>query len=77
MIDRLFLIGTGYLGWTAEQTLSTPMPQILIALDGKIEWAQSTNPFGSSNKAKEPPKDPAKKLKAMYKAYGTRKVTRH
>jgi hypothetical protein len=79
MIDRLFAIGTGYLGWSAEQTMDTPMPQILLALDAKIEWTQSTNPFGGGKpKAdKGQPQKPAQKLRAMYSAYGTRKVTRH
>ena len=79
MIDRLFQIGTGYLGWSAEQTMATPMPQILLALDAKIEWTQSTNPFESSKKptSKDATKDPVEKLRAMYSAHGTRKVTRH
>jgi hypothetical protein len=78
MVDRLFLIGTGFLGWSAEQTMHTPMPQILLALDGKIEWTQSTNPWGASkDRQVKKAENPADKLRAMYHAKGTRKVTRH
>ncbi len=25
----------------------TPMPELFLAMDAKIEWAQMTNPFGT------------------------------
>lgn len=31
----------------------TPIPQILLAMEGRQEWAMLTNPFGSS-KSKSP-----------------------
>ncbi|MFV3077963.1 hypothetical protein [Niveispirillum fermenti] len=32
--------------------LATPIPQILLALDGRVEWATLTNPFGGKRKPK-------------------------
>lgn len=29
--------------------MRTPIPRILLALDGKIEFVQRTNPFGSDD----------------------------
>lgn len=29
---------------------STPLPELFIAMDARIEWAQMTNPFGSGKK---------------------------
>jgi hypothetical protein len=26
---------------------STPLPELFMAMDARIEWAQMTNPFGS------------------------------
>lgn len=49
---------------------STPLPELFIALDAKIEWSQMTNPFGSgkatSQKAKPKPTDVAEKLRQAF-----------
>jgi len=42
----VFKFGTGWLGWSPEQTLDTPMPQLFLALEGKIDFLKKTNPFG-------------------------------
>jgi hypothetical protein len=36
---------------------STPLPELFMAMDARIEWAQMTNPFGGGKKqvAKEKP----------------------
>lgn len=44
-------MATGWLGWAPAMAWSTPMPELFLAMDAKIEWAQMTNPF-SGGKAK-------------------------
>ena len=39
-------MATGWLGWSPDLAWSTPMPELFLAMDAKIEWAQMTNPFG-------------------------------
>jgi len=41
-------VATGWLGWPPDTALSTPTPQIMLALEGKIDFACQTNPFGPS-----------------------------
>jgi hypothetical protein len=53
----LFQAGTGWLGWSPEVTLNTPIPQILLAIDGKFEFVARTNPFGGRPKPKGKPKE--------------------
>lgn len=53
---HLFGVATGWLGWTADTAWNTPIPELLAALDARIEWVQMTNPFGSKKK-QGPPKD--------------------
>lgn len=43
---QLFKIGTGWIGWTHEQTLDAPMPAIISALSGRKEMLASI--FGSA-----------------------------
>ncbi|MCE0873725.1 hypothetical protein LU640_27335 [Pseudomonas monteilii] len=40
-------MATGWLGWAPEVAWSTPLPELFLAMDARIEWAQMTNPFGS------------------------------
>ncbi|WP_258197734.1 hypothetical protein [Pseudomonas lurida] len=35
------------MGWPPELAWSTPIPELFLAMDAKIEWAQMTNPFGT------------------------------
>lgn len=44
--DRLFAYATGWLGWTAEAALATPMPQIEAAIRAKLDFIAKTSPFG-------------------------------
>lgn len=46
------MYGTGWLGWSPDQTLDTPMPQLFLALKGKVDFLKKTNPFGAG----DPPK---------------------
>ena len=51
-IDELFKAGTGYLGWTPKVVLNTPIPQLLLAIEGKFEFANKTTPFGGGQPKK-------------------------
>lgn len=44
--DRLLEIGTGWLGWTEQQTLATRITTIVLAHTGKIEMLSFA--FGAS-----------------------------
>lgn len=39
-------MATGWLGWSDADALNTPIPRILLAVEGRTEWARMTNPFG-------------------------------
>ena len=65
-LDELFKAGCGYLGWTPDVVLNTPIAQLVLAIDGKFDFAVKTNPFGAKPKPKEA--DPvvvSKKLAAL------------
>jgi len=70
-------IATGYLGWTPEQAWHTPIPQIFLALDWRVDWARKTNPFGSSEEPakKEEQQVTPDKIKAAFQGYGAQKVS--
>jgi hypothetical protein len=65
-VDRLYSIATGWLGWSPEIAWGTPLPELFMAIDARIEWAQMTNPFGSktgANKEKPKPSTVAAKIR--------------
>jgi hypothetical protein len=41
--EHLFGIATGWLGWTPEVALHTPMPQIYVALKARVRWLAIQN----------------------------------
>jgi hypothetical protein len=43
----VFKRATGWLGWSPEAALTTPIPQIELAFEGFIDCKVKTNPFGS------------------------------
>lgn len=43
-------MATGLLGWSPEVSWATPIPELLIAMDAKIEWQMAFNPFGGKKK---------------------------
>jgi hypothetical protein len=53
--DHLFGVATGWLGWTPEVALSTPIPQIYVALKARTKWIAMRN--GQSDET------PAEKIK--------------
>jgi hypothetical protein len=66
------MYGTGWLGWSADQTLDTPMPQLFLALKGKIDYVEKTNPFGASEKKEEVPE--SAEARAKLNAYHLKKA---
>ena len=73
--DELFGQATGWLGWSPDLALSTPIPQILLALEGRVDWAVKTNPWGGS-KGSDKPESKAPigdRLTAAFRALGARK----
>ena len=64
-MDRLYAVATGWLGWCPDTAWRTPLPELFLAMDARIEWAQMTNPFGTpaGNKEKPKPSTVAAKLR--------------
>lgn len=52
----------GWLGWTRDAALDTPLPFIEAAMEAKIEFLNATNPFGSKKKEKLTEEEAAEKL---------------
>lgn len=42
-------MATGWLGWTPDVVLTTPLSQITLALNGKVDFLVKTNPWGSKD----------------------------
>lgn len=66
----------GWLGWSRHEAWHTPIPEIMLAMDWRIDWAQKTNPFGGGEKkthgkAKKPS---AEDIRKAFEGYGVRKV---
>nr|WP_277594216.1 hypothetical protein [Pseudomonas chlororaphis] len=49
-------MATGWLGWPPDLAWRTPLPELFMAIDARLEWVQMTNPFGGKPKDKEKPK---------------------
>lgn len=64
-VDDTFRIATGWLGWSPALAMRTPIPQIELALEGRLEWVRRTNPFGSGEEKPKP--SVAERLKAAFK----------
>ncbi|MNH47114.1 hypothetical protein D3C79_1101920 [compost metagenome] len=37
-VDYLFGVATGWLGWSPDNAWHTPIPQIMLALDARLDW---------------------------------------
>lgn len=37
-VDYLFGVATGWLGWPPDTAWKTPIPQIMLALDARLDW---------------------------------------
>jgi hypothetical protein len=65
-VDRLYAVATGWLGWPPEVAWRTALPELFLAMDARIEWAQMTNPFGgkpADSQEKPKPSTVAAKLR--------------
>ncbi|AYN18849.1 hypothetical protein CHR29_16640 [Pseudomonas monteilii] len=40
-------MATGWLGWPPETAWRTPLPELFMAMDARLEWVQMTSPFGN------------------------------
>lgn len=54
-VDLLYRIATGWLGWSPRDAWHTPIPEILLAKEGRIEWLKATNPFGGGGSSEPQP----------------------
>ncbi|MBC3484687.1 hypothetical protein HU750_03305 [Pseudomonas sp. SWRI50] len=41
-------MATGWLGWAPDVAWVTPLPELFMAMDARLEWVKMTNPFGAS-----------------------------
>lgn len=41
------------LGLSPEQAMDTPLVQIVMAIEAKVEWTIRTNPFGGGKKSEK------------------------
>jgi len=46
-------LATGWLGWPPAVAWSTPIPELLMSYEAKIEFIRATNPFGSGEKKQD------------------------
>ncbi|KAB0489793.1 hypothetical protein EIY72_00070 [Pseudomonas vancouverensis] len=61
-------MAVGWLGWPPDLAWRTPLPELFLAVDARIEWAQMTNPFGTKGgvqKEKPKPSTVAEKLRQV------------
>ena len=43
------------MGWSDTEAMNTPIPHILLALDGKIDFVRKTTPGAEADAPAEPP----------------------
>lgn len=75
-VDYIFGMATGWLGWTPEVAWGTPVPQIYLAVEAKVDWTMQTNPFGSGKPKKEEKVDVASKLDTAFERMNKNKQRR-
>lgn len=70
-VDYLFGVATGWLGWPPETAWRTPIPQILLALDARLDWMNPGN-ASSPKRAPSPQRKAtvADRLKAFLRGRG-------
>lgn len=54
MVDELFNIATGWLGWPPSEAWDTPVVEIVMAWDSKRQFLIDTNPFGGGGDKEKP-----------------------
>jgi len=68
---EVFKLATGWLGWPPDLAMLTPIPQIMLALEGKADFVAQTNPFGPTKPRK---KTDAEKLQEQRSLFHRRKL---
>lgn len=67
-------MATGWLGWSPRDAWETPVPEILMAWDAKLEFLKATNPFGQPEEKKTDKKALARDMRmGLRVAAATRK----
>lgn len=77
--DQVFKLATGALGWPPDVAWNTPIPEILLAYDGKVDWFKATNGTGGKEKPVDAKMDPEKREEVaadIRKAFGLLKKRR-
>lgn len=65
-VDYLFGVATGWLGWPPDTAWHTPIPQIMLALDARLDWTGRGQAQGQAPGAKPPTRQSvADKLKSF------------
>jgi len=63
-VDYLFGVATGWLGWPPDTAGHTPIPQIMLALDARLDWTgRGQGGQGKAQAAPEKRESVADKLK--------------
>lgn len=57
--EHLFRCATGWLGWTPEVALITPMPLIELAMEGRYAYLRAVNGIPDDDATPEVPMIPA------------------
>jgi hypothetical protein len=81
-MDEMFRVATGWLGWTPDIALDTPLSQINLALAGKVDFLKKTNPWGSKEDTDESgvisratkPEDVAGAMRTFVEAIGAKRL---
>lgn len=72
---ELFKVATGWLGWPPRTALTTPIPQILLAQEGMIDWNRKLWGGGDSESKPEAKGPVGDRLKAAFRAMGAKPPT--
>ncbi|RYZ22731.1 MAG: hypothetical protein EOO16_07700 [Chitinophagaceae bacterium] len=67
-VDYLFGVATGWLGWPPDTAWKTPIPQIMLALDARLDWTgRGQAQAQGQNAAPRKQGNVADKLKAFFR----------
>ncbi|MCT8165012.1 MULTISPECIES: hypothetical protein [unclassified Pseudomonas] len=70
-VDYLFGVATGWLGWPPDTAWHTPIPQIMLALDARLDWTgRGQGAQASPQAAPQKRGNVADKLKAFFRGQG-------
>lgn len=64
-VDYLFGVATGWLGWPPDTAWHTPIPQLMLALNARLDWMGRSASPGRAAPAKTKKASVADRLKAF------------